>query len=292
MAATLTSDISAKLKAPFPNVSWRVQSSKGSETKARVVAYVDARDIMDRLDEVVGPDNWSFDWEPITTANGQVLTAKGTLTVCGISRSDIGEAGDIEKSKAAVSDALKRAAVHFGCARYLYDLGAQWAAVDQYKNILPAEIAKLNKTLEARLSGKVQQVAAQPEPPRQNNAPAPAQSKQTPVKLSDEVFRIQATAKELAKKLGIAWSFVCDTAKTEKYKTDITTPEGSQKVLEWLRTPGMAVAMWRWSIRINEAQYKNYKEQNHRTDEQVYADLQVSAEQRGDMLAAMKGVAA
>ena len=35
---------------------WRVQSA--NSYGAKCVAYVDARDVQDRLDEVVGPENW------------------------------------------------------------------------------------------------------------------------------------------------------------------------------------------------------------------------------------------
>jgi hypothetical protein len=164
----LTPEISAKLKAPFANVSWRVQSVlKNDKTRARVVAYIDARDVMDRLDDAVGPESWSFDWEPVTMANNQIMTVKGKLTVCGITRCDIGEAGDIEKSKAAVSDALKRAAVHFGVGRWLYDMGTQWATVNEYGDIPATELTKLNNMLARRLGQNPGQAAAS------NNAATP-----------------------------------------------------------------------------------------------------------------------
>lgn len=152
----ITPDQRAALAAPFPNVQWRVAKKlKSNEKRGEVVCYIDARDVMQRLDEVFGDDGWSFDWTPITMgkdADGEFLrTAKGTLSIGGISRSDIGEAGNYEKSKAAVSDALKRAAVHFGIARYLYDMEAQYADLDQYGNITP----DARKVLDGKLAALV-----------------------------------------------------------------------------------------------------------------------------------------
>ena len=51
----------SRLGDPFPasDIEWRIQSSGMSGGPwARVLAYVTARAIMNRLDEVVGPENW------------------------------------------------------------------------------------------------------------------------------------------------------------------------------------------------------------------------------------------
>lgn len=93
-------------------------------------AYVDARSIDERLDEVAGPENWSVSYRIIDLAAGVV---EATITVHGISKSDVGypnnTMGTLNKSgnllepepmKAAYSDAIKRAAVHWGIGRYLY----------------------------------------------------------------------------------------------------------------------------------------------------------------------------
>lgn len=91
-------------------------------------AYVEARTVQTRLDEVVGPGGWSFEWQPITV-NEEHVVLKGTLTLLGVTKEDAGEAHinprrseKEELVKAAVSDALKRAAVHHGVGRLLYSL--------------------------------------------------------------------------------------------------------------------------------------------------------------------------
>lgn len=125
-----------KLAAPFPSASlrWRAADATKKNCSTDVVCYVDARAIMDRLDEVFGGD-WSFDWEPVLTGTNKngtpiIISAKGTITAGGVSKSDIGDNANYEPNKAAVSDALKRAAVHFRIGRYLYSMPHTVAQVD------------------------------------------------------------------------------------------------------------------------------------------------------------------
>ncbi len=124
----LTKELLQQLAEPFPAkvIQWKPQATRKDGDKALAVAYIDARDVMRRLDDVVGGE-WGFEWQPIGDA------VKGSLTVCGVTRSDVGEEGDGPMGKtikAAVSDALKRCAVHFGIGRYLYYLGGTWVAYD------------------------------------------------------------------------------------------------------------------------------------------------------------------
>jgi hypothetical protein len=169
----ITAEQRAQLAAPFANVQWRIaKKKKDNEHRGEAVCYIDARDVMDRLDDVFGDDGWSFDWSPISMGKDQdgeyVRTAKGTISVMGVTRSDIGEAGNYEKSKGAVSDSLKRAAVHFGIARYLYEMPSQWVDLDDYGNITAASQKTLNATLAnlvRRTFGDVPTVASDPVEP-------------------------------------------------------------------------------------------------------------------------------
>jgi hypothetical protein len=98
------------MRAPFTPgaIRWKVQQTwRGG---ALIVGYIDARLVIERLNLLVGP-NWSDQYEPTTGGNMWCH-----LTVCGVTRSDVGEG----KGKALVSDALKRAAVHFGVGVSLY----------------------------------------------------------------------------------------------------------------------------------------------------------------------------
>lgn len=121
------SDVQKQLTAPFAGhlVQWRPATFNKERTRALLLAYVDARAVQDRLDSIC-PAGWNFDFEVIPGT--PTPTVKGVLTVLGVTRCDIGEAGEGERGtlKAATSDALKRCAVQFGIGRYLYDLPRQW----------------------------------------------------------------------------------------------------------------------------------------------------------------------
>jgi hypothetical protein len=119
-------------------VKFKPQVIKGN--KALVLAFVDARTIQDRLDDVLGTSNWQDDYECLP--DGSVL-CRLRIRVGGewLTKVDVGgpseqpDGGD--RVKAAFSDALKRAAVKFGIGRYLYRLPQFWCDYDpQTKKIL------------------------------------------------------------------------------------------------------------------------------------------------------------
>ena len=89
------------------------------------LAYVTNRAIMNRLDEVCGPENWKNEFK--AAPDGGIL--------CGISikigdewvtKWDGAENTDIEAVKGGLSGAMKRAAVQWGIGRYLYKLEESW----------------------------------------------------------------------------------------------------------------------------------------------------------------------
>ena len=124
-------EIQDALLAPFPEDEVEFLPRASTNGRALALPYIDARSVMRRLDAVVGPGNWSFDFEVLTPDCKRV---KGKLTVLGITKCDAGEAmAEEEALKAAVSDAVKRCAVHFGIGRYLYYLPQVWANFDSQK---------------------------------------------------------------------------------------------------------------------------------------------------------------
>lgn len=119
------------LRMPFPtgSLSWRVGSTAERDGKlfGLPLAYIDARDVMDRLDGVVGPERWQCRY-----------SEQGSKTICELGLNVDGEwvwkadgAGDTdyEAEKGALSDAFKRAAVRWGIGRYLYDIKSGWVEV-------------------------------------------------------------------------------------------------------------------------------------------------------------------
>ena len=84
------------------------------------LAYIDARDVMDLLDEVVGPENWQDSYELV---GDKIIAGVGILANDNwVWKYDTGTESNIEEEKGMFSDAFKRAAVKWGVGRFLYDL--------------------------------------------------------------------------------------------------------------------------------------------------------------------------
>ena len=136
-----------RLQEPFPanEIEWRVQQCGRGRTSnriyARVLPYVTARAIQQRLDEVCGPTRWRNHYR--TGPQGGVL--------CGISlyvddhlgwvtKWDGAENTDVEGVKGGLSAAFKRCAVAWGCSRTLYYLPELYAHIHdkgRYRGRLP-----------------------------------------------------------------------------------------------------------------------------------------------------------
>lgn len=129
-----------KLAEPFApdQISWRTGSTNidkqtnkprdGKDAQGLALAYLDARDVMDRFDVVCAPDGWQCRYSHV-----------GATTVCEIGvrsegdwlwKADGAGATDIEAEKGMLSDAFKRAAVRWGVGRYLYGLPSPWVALE------------------------------------------------------------------------------------------------------------------------------------------------------------------
>lgn len=122
-----------KLECPLPpsRVSWRIGRKTADKTKAQLLAYIDARDVMEVLDRAIGFDNWQCRY-PL--AEGGLLVCEIGLRINGEWQWRANGAGDtqVEAEKGKCSDAFKRAAVLWGVGRYLYGLATPWVAIDQY----------------------------------------------------------------------------------------------------------------------------------------------------------------
>ena len=126
-------DAYLKLIAPFPAeaISWRVGSTTKDGSKGMALAYIDARDAMNRLDRTVGPHNWSDDYKEVMGRIVCNLSIRFPGTNEWVVKSDGAGDTDFEAEKGGLSDAFKRAAVKFGIGRYLYDLPTVWCPIEQ-----------------------------------------------------------------------------------------------------------------------------------------------------------------
>ena len=125
--------IDEQLLCPFPEkkVHWRIGARTKDKKKGLPLAYIDARDVMTRLDEVFGVGKWQDTY--FETATGRIICElECYIDSMWIKKSDgAGDTGT-EGEKGAISDAFKRAAVKFGIGRYLYSIKANYTALGDY----------------------------------------------------------------------------------------------------------------------------------------------------------------
>ena len=116
-----------ELSKPFraDQIHWRVGARTRDKSKGIALAYLDARDVMDRLDEVAGQGNWQ---SRVTETNSGRILCELSINVDGewITKTDGAGDTQVEGEKGAISDALKRSAVLWGVGRYLYRLPNVW----------------------------------------------------------------------------------------------------------------------------------------------------------------------
>jgi hypothetical protein len=128
--------LTAALAAPFHPEEVRFKPGVVSGNRALALAYVDARAIQDRLDEVLGVTGWQDEYECLPDGS-VVCRLHLRLGAEWITKMDVGgqseQPDEGDRRKAAFSDALKRAAVKFGIGRYLYRLPQLWVDFDPQK---------------------------------------------------------------------------------------------------------------------------------------------------------------
>jgi len=121
-------EIMAELKKPFEEneVEWKVQScgiSTNGKPWARVLTYIDARAIQERLDDLFGVNGWKDKYRE----NGEDIICTLSIMMDGkwVSKENGASKTKYESFKGGISSAFKRvSASGFGVGRYLYDLEA------------------------------------------------------------------------------------------------------------------------------------------------------------------------
>jgi hypothetical protein len=130
-------EIRARLEAPMP-FEVRPQAvyanKDGQGYRAQALGYIHRSDVMSRLDGVLGIGGWRDEYSPIDL-DKKVVECRIGLRIEGewVYRADVGNPGqstDENAWKGSYSDALKRAATHWGVGRFIYDLGKLWLPCD------------------------------------------------------------------------------------------------------------------------------------------------------------------
>lgn len=140
-------DLFAALAAPFDAHEVKVRSTRTGVQ----LHYITARTAMNRLDSVLGPENWWDEYEPTQHSVLCKLTIRlpdgSTVTKCDAGgyagmevRTRTGEMvrDDENDEKSGYSDAFKRAATKFGVARYLYRDGVPSFVRERQPAVEPA----------------------------------------------------------------------------------------------------------------------------------------------------------
>lgn len=199
MPFTKPEEIQAALAKPFAaeDLEWRIQAAMKDETTGIAVPYVTNRAIMDRLDSVVGTENWRNEFKPWHSAGNK------EAQLCGISirlngqewvtKWDGAEDSDIEPVKGGLSDSMKRAAVQWGIGRVLYKMETVFVRIEKRGRsfyILKSERPKLDQAymsllnklglqpvsaggIQSQLTARTEPESAEPEQQTPMQEPAP-----------------------------------------------------------------------------------------------------------------------
>lgn len=114
-----------KLKEPFPSerIRWRVGATTKDKTLGIALAYLDARDVMGRLDDVCGLYWQNKHPEKGVCEIGLYIDSEWVWRANGAGPTDF------EGEKGQLSDSFKRAGVMWGIGRYLYYLPNEWVPI-------------------------------------------------------------------------------------------------------------------------------------------------------------------
>lgn len=228
MTTNTPATLYAELAKPFASgdVSWRMdamsnwdKAKKEPKDPSRPVTalafpFLDARVVQQRLDEVVGPHRWQ----------GEFREGPGGSIICRISinvgtdeapawvyKEDGADKTDVEATKGGLTDAFKRAAVHWGVGRYLYFHTPRWEEVEAKGSFakfkatpkLPANLLPAGDTGVAKESSSASSAPEATPAPAAAPAAAPARTESPS---DDKVYlKVPMAEKDEAKKLGARW---------------------------------------------------------------------------------------
>ena len=144
---------------PFREIEIMAQAVSKDKDSALAICYLDARAVMNRLDEAFGPENWSATYAPITVGNHAgilcTLIGKDDDGNLLVQRQDGSDPTDIESFKGAISDSLKRTFAALG-HRLLYNVELSWQpcvknSQGKFSKWTDAAYANMKKAYEAQV---------------------------------------------------------------------------------------------------------------------------------------------
>lgn len=117
-------EVKKQLQAPFPDedIAWVPVQENKEKTRALIAPYVERWRIEERLDEVVGVENWRAEYEHVQLAPGD-FKVRCRLTVMGVTKENVGEWSSLS---GAYTKAFRRVAENFGIGRHVRAIGPVW----------------------------------------------------------------------------------------------------------------------------------------------------------------------
>ena len=126
------SDLLEKLREPFrkEELEFRVGATNTDKTMGLALAYVQARAIQNRLDELFGVDGWTVSYKEISA--GFICSLSIKINDRWVTKEDGAGMTEYESVKGGISNAFKRVASSgFGIGRYLYNAKKNWYPIRQ-----------------------------------------------------------------------------------------------------------------------------------------------------------------
>lgn len=126
------SDLLKKLREPFrkEELEFRVGATNNDKSMGLALAYVQARAIQNRLDELFGVDGWIVSYKEISA--GFICSLSIKINDRWVTKEDGAGMTEYESVKGGISNAFKRVASSgFGIGRYLYNARKNWYPIRQ-----------------------------------------------------------------------------------------------------------------------------------------------------------------
>ena len=159
-------NIFEKLKTKFDerDLEFKIGATNTDKTMGLALAYVSARAIQSRLDEVLGMENWKVSYREIK--DGFLCTLSIRINNEWIEKEDGAGVTDYESIKGGISNAFKRVASSgFGIGRYLYNARNSWYPIKKQGNgYIFAETPKLQLNEEKQDTAKIETKTKSEEP--------------------------------------------------------------------------------------------------------------------------------
>ena len=154
------SDLLKKLREPFrkEELEFRVGAINNDKSMGLALAYVQARAIQNRLDELFGVDGWTVSYKEISA--GFICSLSIKINDRWVTKEDGAGMTEYESVKGGISNAFKRVASSgFGIGRYLYNSRNCWYAIKpQGKGFVFAETPKLQLNKDAPKDNKKEDI--------------------------------------------------------------------------------------------------------------------------------------